>query len=157
MNIFIIITRTSNLILAGSSAGLTCNIQYITIGYMKRDNIVEGVYLKQTKERYGIPAGLIGVVHQVSRDWTGEGVLLLRYLDHPEGTHKRPASQWSLNLREKDLADFELIGTWITAQALPANSPGKPKKATFLCRKYPRISAWMRPQDRHQLKLFREL
>ena len=90
---------------------------------MTKDDIVEGVYLKQTNERYGIPAGLIGVVHQVSTDRTGEWVFLLRYLDHPGGTRKKPHSLGSLNLREKDLDDFELIGDWISAQALLESAP----------------------------------
>lgn len=97
---------------------MTINVQCVTIGYMTKDDVVEGVYLKQTNERYGIPAGLIGVVHQVSIDRTGEWVFVLRYLDHPGARHKKPHSLGSLNLREKDLADFELIGNWISAQAL---------------------------------------
>src|SRR5689334_3921178 len=65
----------------------------VTNGYMlKRDDIVEGVYLKQTNERYGIPKGLIGVVHQISTDRTGEWVFLLRYLDHTGGTRRKPHS-----------------------------------------------------------------
>ena len=47
---------------------------YVTIGYMlERHDIAEGIYLKQTNERYGIPAGLIGVVHQVSTDRAENG------------------------------------------------------------------------------------
>ncbi len=97
---------------------------------MKKDDIVEGVYLKQRNERYGIPDGLIGVVHQVSIDRNGEWVFLLRYLDHP-GTRK-PHSLGSLNLREKDLDDFELIGDWITAQALLESAPRSRKLASEL-------------------------
>jgi hypothetical protein len=89
---------------------------------LERHDIAEGIYLKQTNERYGIPAGLIGVVHQVRTDRSGEWVFLLRYLDHPGGTRK-PHSLGSLNLREKDLIDFELIGDWITAQALLESAP----------------------------------
>jgi hypothetical protein len=136
----------------------------VTIGYMlKRDDIVEGVYLKQTNERYGIPAGLLGVVHQVSIDRAGEWVFLLRYLDHP-GTRK-PHSLGSLNLREKDLNDFELIGDWITAQVLLESVPTPRKVKNSL--NVPVVSpvglkarrrmlpAWRRVHP-NQLRLFEE-
>ncbi len=137
----------------------------VTIGYMTKDDIAEGVYLKQTNERYGTSAGLIGVVHQVSTDWTGEWVFQLKYLNRLGGTRTRPVSQWSLNLREKDLVDFDLIGDWITTQALlesapsprkaktalniPASSPGR---LTAMRRKLP---AWRRVHP-NQLRLFDE-
>jgi len=129
---------------------------------MTKDDIVEGVYLKQTNERYGIPAGLLGVVHQVSTDRTGEWVFLLRYLDHPGGTRK-PHSLGSLNLREKDLNDFELIGDWISAQALiecapssrnvknSRNIPARPPVRHPARRR--RLSAWKRVHP-NQLRLF---
>ena len=132
---------------------------------MTKDDIVEGVYLKQTNERYGIPAGLIGVVHQVSTDRTGEWVFLLRYLDHPGGTRKKPHSLGSLNLREKDLDDFELIGDWISAQALLESAPNHRNVKNAL--KIPvrshakplvrrrRLSAWRRVHP-NQLRLFED-
>jgi hypothetical protein len=125
---------------------------------MTKDDIVEGVYLKQTNERYGIPAGLLGVVHQVSTDRTGEWVFLLRYLDHPGGTRK-PHSLGSLNLREKDLNDFELIGDWISAQALIECAPSSRnvKNSLNIPARHParrrRISAWKRVHP-NQLRLF---
>jgi hypothetical protein len=138
----------------------------VTIGYMlKRDDIVEGVYLKQTNERYGIPEGLIGVVHQVSTDRTGEWVFLLRYLDHPGGTRRKPHSLGSLNLREKDLDDFELIGDWISAQALLESTPSHRKvknslnvpvvSPVGLKAKRRRLPAWRKVHP-NQLRLFEE-
>lgn len=133
----------------------------VTIGNMlRRDDIAEGIYLKQTNERYGIPAGLIGVVHQVSTDRAGEWVFLLRYLDHPGGVHKKPHSLGSLNLREKDLVDFELIGDWISAQALLESAP-RSRKLTSALTAPARLSArrsrhaWMK-WNPHQLRLFEE-
>ena len=79
---------------------------------MLKADIVEGVYLKQTIERYGLPAGLIGVVHKVGTDWTGEWMFQLHYLNPPGGMRKKPVPPWSLNLRETDLVGFEVIGTW---------------------------------------------
>lgn len=129
---------------------------------MMKGDIIEGVYLKQTNERYGIPAGLIGVVHQVSTDRTGEWVFLLRYLDHPGGTHKKPHSLGSLNLREKDLDDFELIGDWISAQELLESAPRSQKLTNELTlsarlpgRRPARHRAW-RKWNPNQLRLFEE-
>ncbi|MBX3330603.1 MAG: hypothetical protein KF722_09395 [Nitrospira sp.] len=88
-----------------------------------REDIVEGIYLKRVAERsfpHDAPRGLIAVVQQVGADWTGEWSFQLRYLDQPGRTRQ----VWSLNLREKDLVDFELIGNWITAQALLECAPG---------------------------------
>jgi hypothetical protein len=126
---------------------------------MTKRDIVEGVYLKQTNERYGAPAGLIGVVHQVSTDRTGEWVFLLRYLDHPGGTRKKPHSLGSLNLREKDLDDFELIGDWISAQALLESAPRSRKlserkvPARSVSRRW--LPAWKRVHP-NQLGLFED-
>jgi hypothetical protein len=132
---------------------------------MTKDDIVEGVYLKQTNERYGIPAGLIGVVHQVSTDRTGEWVFLLRYLDHLGGTRKKPHSLGSLNLREKDLNDFELIGDWISAQVLLESAPSrrKVKNAVNILARPPgrlparrrSLPAWRRVHP-NQLRLFED-
>ena len=126
---------------------------------MTKGDIVEGVYLKQTNERYGAPAGLIGVVHQVSTDRTGEWVFLLRYLDHPAGTRRKPHSLGSLNLREKDLNDFELIGDWISAQALLESAPHSRKlserkvPARSVSRRW--LPAWKRVHV-NQLRLFED-
>ena len=128
---------------------------------LQRHDIVEGIYLKQVTERYGIPAGLIGVVHQVSTDRAGEWVFLLRYLDYPGATHKKPHSLGSLNLREKDLADFELLGDWITAQALLESAPRSRKLTSELTvparlpARHRARQAW-RKWNMNQLRLFEE-
>src|SRR6478672_11444348 len=50
--------RRPNLYHLGQRSNLTGSFNYITIGYMlSRHDIVEGVYLRQTNERYGIPGG----------------------------------------------------------------------------------------------------
>ena len=130
------------------------------MGYMvQRNEVVEGIYLKRITERYGTPAGLIAVVHKIGTDWTRERSFQLRYLNQPAGTRTRPVSQWNLNLREKDLGDFELIGTWLTAQALlPSPLPDKTKKAPKLPVRLPsRHPAWMRKWNPNQLRLFEDL
>jgi hypothetical protein len=76
-----------------ASAHADLSYHVLHSGRMTKRDIVEGVYLKQTNERYGAPAGLIGVVHQVGTDRTGEWVFLLRYLNHPGGTPKKPNSR----------------------------------------------------------------
>ena len=121
---------------------------------MQKADIVEGVYLKQTIGRYGIPAGLIGVVHTVGTDWTGEWMFQLHYLNPPGGMRKKPVPPWSLNLLEKDLADFELIGTWTAVQALLASAHStKPKKEPRL----PRLSAGTgKKVHLNQLRLFED-
>jgi len=125
---------------------------------LQRNEVVEGIYLKQITERYGTLAGLIAVVHKVGTDWTGAWSVQLRYLNQPAGTRTKPVSQWSLNLREKDLIDFELIGTWLSAQALLASpSPDKKKKGPKLPANLPsRHSAWRRKWHPNQLRLFED-
>ncbi len=117
-----------------------------------KEDIVEGIYLKQLTERSSIPAGVIGVVHIVGADWTGEWSFQLRYLNPTAGTRTSHISQWSLTLREKDLAHFELIGTWLSAQALLTVSPPstKPKKER-------KVWVWMRGKVHpNQLRLFED-
>jgi hypothetical protein len=121
------------------------------------DDIVEGVYLKQVKERsfwpYGLPGG-IAVVQKVGTDWTGGWMFQLKYLNQPEGRTK--AVQWGLTLREKDLGDFELIGNWLTAQALLDDpSTGKGLRVRHLARRPARLPAWRRVHP-NQLRLFDE-
>ncbi|MBI5673192.1 MAG: hypothetical protein HZC50_08110 [Nitrospirae bacterium] len=89
-----------------------------------REVIALGVYLRQTA---GDRPGIIAVVHRVGTSLSGEWFFQLRYLGCPTGTRKRPGSEWSLNLRETDLAHFELIGPWISAQALLASRPPSSK------------------------------
>lgn len=119
------------------------------VAMMTRDDIALGVYLRQTA---GERLGVIAVVHQVGASWSGEWFFQVRYLSRPAGVSKRASSEWSSNLRETDLVHFELIGAWITAQALLASGPSslKPKKP-------PRVPAWMRGIGRpSQLRLFED-
>lgn len=112
-----------------------------------REDIALGVYLRQTT---GDRIGMIAVVHRVGISLSGEWFFQLRYLGRPPGARRSAISEWSLNLREKDLAYFDLIGTWLSAQALLAAGPSsnKPKKE-------PRAPAWMRAAGRpNQLRLF---
>jgi hypothetical protein len=114
-----------------------------------RDDIARGVYLRQTT---GDRMGVIAIVHRIGTSWSGEWFFQLRYLGRPAGTRRGAVSEWSSNLREKDLAHFELIGTWLSAQALLTAGPPliKPKKE-------PRVPAWMRGIGRpNQLRLFED-
>lgn len=114
-----------------------------------RDDIELGVYLRQIT---GGRLGVIAVVHQVGTSWSGEWFFQVRYLSRPAGVNKRTSSVWSANLRERDLIHFELIGAWITAQALLASGPPSMKS-----KKPPRVPAWMRGIGRpNQLRLFED-
>lgn len=116
---------------------------------VSREEISPGVYLKQTT---GERMGFIAVVHRIGISFSGEWFFQLRYLGRVAGTKRRAVSEWSMNLREKDLARFDLIGTWLSAQALLAAGPSsrKPKKES-------RALAWMREAERpSQLRLFED-
>lgn len=113
------------------------------------DDILPGIYLRQTT---GERRGVVAVVHQIGTSWSGDWFFQLRYLSRPVGRKKSAISEWSSNLRKRDLAHFELIGTWISAQALLAAGPPscKPKKE-------PRVPAWMKGIGRpNQLRLFED-
>jgi len=114
-----------------------------------REDIVLGVYLRET---IGDRMGIIAVVHRVGISLSGDWFFQLRYLGRSAGTRGRAVSEWSLNLREKDLAHFDLIGTWLSAQVLLATGPSarKPKKE-------PRGQAWMRTIEHpKQQRLFED-
>ena len=114
-----------------------------------REDIALGVYLKQST---GDRMGIIAVVHRVGISLSGEWFFQLRYLSRPAGTRGRAGLEWSLNLREKDLTNFDLIGTWLSAQALLAASPSARKS-----KKAPRVQSWMRARERpKQLQLFED-
>ncbi len=114
---------------------------------MDREEIALGVCLLQTA---GDRRGLIAIVHRVGTSLSGEWFFQLRYLGRPAGARKRSGSEWSLSLREKDLADFELIGPWISAQALLASRPLSAK-----LKKVPTLLTWRRgiPHP-EQLRMF---
>jgi len=114
-----------------------------------REDIALGVYLRQTT---GDHRGVIAVVHRVGISLSGEWFFQLRYLGQPVGARRRAITEWSLNLREKDLVSFELIGTWLSAQALLAAGPSshKPKKQL-------KVPVWMSAVGRpNQLRLFED-
>lgn len=114
-----------------------------------RDDIALGVYLRQTA---GDRMGIIAIVHRVGTSWSGEWFFQLRYLGRPAGTRRTAVSDWSANLRERDLAHFELIGTWLSAQALLVKGP-----APFKPRKPQRVPTWMSGTGRlNQLRLFED-
>lgn len=114
-----------------------------------REDIALGVYLRQTTvDRMG----MIAVVHRVGISLSGEWFFQVRYLGRLVGSKRRGISEWSLNLREKDLAYFDLIGTWLSAQALLAAGPSshKPKKQL-------KAPVWMSAAERpNQLRLFED-
>lgn len=115
---------------------------------LTRDDIAPNIYLRQTS---GDGKGLIAVVQRVGTSWSGEWFFQLRYVSQPDGTRKSARSQWTVNLREDVLVHFELVGTWISAEALEGVSPlsDKSKKA--------RSPYWMREKERpSQLRLFED-
>jgi hypothetical protein len=113
-----------------------------------REDILLGVYLR---EMNGDRTGVIAVVHRVGISLSGEWFFQLRYLGRPVGTRGKAVSEWSLSLREKDLARFDLIGTWLSAQALLTAAGPSSRKL----KKEPRVQAWMRAIERpEQLRLF---
>lgn len=119
---------------------------------LQRTDITQGTYLRQLTNHFGGPAGLIAVVDQVGNSWTGHWCFRLRYLNRPVGMQTKAASPSYVQLREEDLAYFELVGTWIPADALmvSAQSPVKPQARR-------RSSAWRRGKVHlHQLRLFDE-
>ncbi len=97
---------------------------------LSRADIVKDTYLRLTVSRFGNPAGLIGVVHTIGTNWSGNWYFQLRWLNPPAGTRNKPVSSWSPNLREADLEHFERIETWERVQELLEESrpPSKPSK-----------------------------
>lgn len=119
---------------------------------LQRKDIAQGTYLRQLTTHFGGPAGLIAVVDQVGNSWTGHWCFRLRYLNRPVGIQTRAASPSYVQLREEDLVHFELVGTWIPADALmmPPQASTKPQGRR-------RVSAWRRGKIHlHQLRLFDE-
>ena len=114
-----------------------------------RSDITKNSYLRLTTTRFGYPAGLIGAVHAVGTDWSGNWYFQLRWLNQPAGTRNKAVSPWSLNLREDDLEHFEQI-TWEQVQELlkEARPPSKSRKAIRL------PGAWKRKGDPNQVRLF---
>lgn len=119
---------------------------------LQQADITPGTYLRQLTNHFGGSTGLIAVVDQVGHSWTGQWCFRLRYLNRPVGMQLKAASPSYVQLREEDLAYFELVGTWIPADALiaPTPAPMKPHGRR-------RLSAWRRGKVHlHQLRLFDE-
>lgn len=120
---------------------------------LQPNDITQGTYLRQLTNRFGGAVGLIAVVDQVGNSWTGQWCFRLRYLNRPVGMQTKAASPSYVQLREEDLTHFELVGTWIPADALlvSAQSSVKPRIQRGL-------SGWRRRRKihLHQLRLFDE-
>lgn len=125
---------------------------------ISRANITKGIYLRLTASRFGYPGGLIGTVHTTGTDWSGNWYFQLRWLNRPTGKRNRPVSEWSLNLRDKDLEDFERIESWEQVQELLRESRPQ-RKPRRKARRIPRFSNPLRRVPRrkkhpNQLKLY---
>jgi hypothetical protein len=107
---------------------------------LTRLDITKGIYLRLTAARFGYPSGLIGTVHTTGTDWSGNWYFQLRWLNRPTGKCNRPVSEWSLNLRDKDLEDFERIETWEQVQELLRESRPQRKPRRKVNRR-PRFSS----------------
>ncbi|NGZ96799.1 MAG: hypothetical protein CV089_11865 [Nitrospira sp. WS110] len=106
---------------------------------LTRTDITKGIYLRLTASRFGYPAGLIGTVHATGTDWSGNWYFQLRWLNRPTGKRNRPVSEWSLNLRDKDLEDFEQIESWEQVQELLRELRPQ-RKSRRKARRLPRFS-----------------
>ena len=111
---------------------------------VSRADITKDIYLRLTVSRFGYPAGLIGTVHTAGTDWSGNWYFQIRWLNRPTGKRNRPVSEWSLNLRDKDLEDFEWIESWEQVQELLRESrpPSKRRKKGI------RLPGYLRPLGR---------
>lgn len=119
---------------------------------LTRSDIAKNAYLRLITAHLGYPVGAIGIAHTVGRDWAGQWFFQMRWLNRSPGKRNRPVSEWSLNLREEDLEDFELISSG-TAQELlkQPRTPGNTrKKARQLTRPTRR---WKRHPDQLRLDL----
>lgn len=117
-----------------------------------RSDILENTYLRLTTARLGYFAGLVGTVHRIGTDWSGGWYFQLRWLNRAAGKRNRPVSEWSLNLRESDLEDFEKI-TWDQVQKLLKESkpPSKPSRMDI------RLSGSLRwKRHPNQIRLFED-
>lgn len=120
---------------------------------VSRSDILKDTYLRLTTARLGYPAGLIGTVHLIGTDWSGNWYFQLRWLNQPAGTRNRAVSPWRLNLREDDLEDFDQI-TWEQVQELVKKSRPlkKPRKQTI------RLTGYSRGKRQpNQSRLFEEI
>jgi len=119
---------------------------------LTRAHITKDAYLRLTTSCLGYPAGLIGTVHTVGTDWSGNWYFQLRWLNQPAGTRNKAVSPWSLNLREDDLEHFEQI-TWEQVQELlkEARPPSKPSQKALRLSGYSRVK-----RHPNQIRLFED-
>jgi hypothetical protein len=123
------------------------------VTFVKRHDIADGTYLRQTSNQFGSPEGLIAVVCHVGTSWTGEWHFQLRSLNRPVGAQTKAVSHWSVHLREEDLVHFELVGTWLPAEVLQKSSSPSGKKHT----NKRGLRAWKRGKVHlHQLRMFED-
>ena len=76
---------------------------------MRKEEIIEGRYLRTLPDFFAVPAGTLAKVDSVGTTWQGEFVFTVRWLNIKAGTQQRPISDRSLNLWEPDLAHFEAV------------------------------------------------
>jgi hypothetical protein len=76
---------------------------------VRKDEIIEGRYLRTLSDSFSVPVGTIAKVDVVGKTWQGEFVFTVRWQDLKPGTQVRPISDRSLNLSEQDLAHFEAV------------------------------------------------
>lgn len=76
---------------------------------VRKDEIIEGRYLRTLSDSFSVPVGTIAKVDVVGKTWQGEFVFTVRWQDLNPGTQVRPISDRSLNLSEQDLAHFETV------------------------------------------------
>jgi hypothetical protein len=87
---------------------------------VRKEEIIEGRYLRTLSDFFAVPAGTLAKVDSVGTSWQGEFVFTVRWLNVNTGTQVRPISDRSLNLWEEDLAHFEAVGREEAAAATAA-------------------------------------
>lgn len=117
-------------------------------------DIIKDTYLRLTTARLGYSAGLIGTVHVVGTDCAGQWYFQLRWLNRPVSKRDKPLSEWSLNLRERDLEDFERIDIWDEVQE-PVSESRPLRKSKKRALRLPGPWRWKRHPN--QIRLFEEL
>ena len=127
---------------------------------LSRQDIAKDIYLRLTASRFGYPAGLIGTVHSIGADWSGNWYFQLRWLNRATGKRNRPVSEWSLHLRDKDLEDFKRIESWEQVQELlrEPRPQRKPRRKVKRLQRFPRHLGRVPRGNKHpnQLKLYEQ-
>src|SRR5687768_13394674 len=76
---------------------------------MRKEEIIEGRYLRTLSDFFAVPAGTLAKVDSVGTTWEGEFAFTVRWLNVNTGTQVRPISDRSLNLWEEDVSYFEAV------------------------------------------------